>query len=177
VAVRTSRKIVIEATPEAIMDALADVQAFPSYSPAYKRAEVLDRYEDNRPHHVRIAVKVLGIVDEEVLEYHWGPDWLVWDAECTTQQYAQHVEYTLRPDHTGNSTVVTVDITVEPDSLIPDFLIKRAGKDADRCGNRGAAQSSTARQVIAPKSTFCRKSASAGLQNVDFGAGVGGDSR
>jgi hypothetical protein len=24
--------------------------------------------------------------------------------------------------------VVTVDITVEPDSLIPDFLIKRAGK-------------------------------------------------
>jgi uncharacterized protein YndB with AHSA1/START domain len=114
VAVRTSRKIVIEATPEAIMDALADVEALPSYSPAYKRAEVLDRYEDNRPHHVRIAVKVLGIVDEEVLEYHWGPDWLVWDAERTTQQYAQHVEYTLRPDHTGNSTVVTVDITVEP---------------------------------------------------------------
>ena len=68
-AVRTSRKIVIEATPEAIMDALADVEALPSYSPAYKRAEVLDRYEDNRPHHVRIAVKVLGIVDEEVLEY------------------------------------------------------------------------------------------------------------
>jgi hypothetical protein len=77
---------------------------------------------------VRIAVKVLGIVDEEVLEYHWGPDWLVWDAERTTQQYAQHVEYTLRPDHTGSSTVVTVDISVEPDSLIPDFLIKRAGK-------------------------------------------------
>jgi hypothetical protein len=40
----------------------------------------------------------------------------------------QHVEYTLRPDHTGTSTVVTVDITVEPDSLIPDFFIKRAGK-------------------------------------------------
>jgi hypothetical protein len=53
---------------------------------------------------------------------------LVWDAERATPQYAQHVEYTLRPDHTGNSTVVTVDITVEPDSLIPDFLIKRAGK-------------------------------------------------
>jgi uncharacterized protein YndB with AHSA1/START domain len=118
---------VIEATPEAIMDALADVAALPSYSPAYKRAEVLDRYEDNRPHHVRIAVKVLGFVDEEVLEYHWGPDWLVWDAQRTKQQYAQHVEYTLRPDHTGSSTVVTVDITVEPDSLIPDFLIKRVG--------------------------------------------------
>ena len=77
---------------------------------------------------MRIAVKVLGLFDEEVLEYRWGPDWLVWDAERTTQQYAQHVEYRLRPDHTGISTVVTVDVTVEPDSLIPDFLIKRAGK-------------------------------------------------
>jgi hypothetical protein len=77
---------------------------------------------------VRVAVKVLGIVDEEVLEYRWGPDRLVWDAERTTQQYAQHVEYTLRPDHTGMSTVVRVGITVEPDSLIPEFLIKRAGK-------------------------------------------------
>ena len=127
-AVRTSREIVIEAPPEAIMDALADVEALPTYASGYKRAEVLDRYEDNRPHHVRIAVKVLGLVDEEVLEYRWGPDWLVWDAERTKQQYAQHVEYTLRPDHTRTSTVVRVDITVEPDSLIPDFLIKRAGK-------------------------------------------------
>ena len=127
-AVGTSREIVIEAPPEAIMDALADVEALPTYASGYKRAEVLDRYEDNRPHHVRIAVRVLGLVDEEVLEYRWGPDWLVWDAERTKQQYAQHVEYTLRPDHTGTSTVVRVDITVEPDSLIPDFLIKRAGK-------------------------------------------------
>jgi uncharacterized protein YndB with AHSA1/START domain len=127
-AVRTSREIVIEAPPEAIMDALADVEALPSYASGYKRAEVLDRYDDNRPHHVRIAVKVLGLVDEEVLEYRWGPDWLVWDAERTSQQYAQHVEYTLRPDHTGMSTVVRVDVTVEPDSLIPDFLIKRAGE-------------------------------------------------
>ena len=80
-AVRATREIVIEAPPEAIMDALADVEALPSYAPAYRRAEVLDRYEDGRPHHVRIAVKVLGLLDEEVLEYRWGPDWLVWDAE------------------------------------------------------------------------------------------------
>lgn len=110
------------------MDALADVEALPTYSSAYKRAEVLDRYDDGRPHHVRIAVRVLGLLDEEVLEYHWGPNWLVWDAERTAQQYAQHVEYTLRPDHTGMSTEVNVAITVEPDSLIPEFLIKRAGK-------------------------------------------------
>jgi len=128
VAVRTSRQLVIEAPPEAIMDALADVEALLSSSPAYRRAEVIDRYDNGRPHHVRLAVRVLGILDEEILELRWGPNWLVWDAEPTKQQYAQHVEYTLQADHTGTSTVVNVDITVEPDSLIPDFFIKRAGK-------------------------------------------------
>jgi Polyketide cyclase / dehydrase and lipid transport len=128
VAVRTSRQLVIEAPPEAIMDALADVEALLSSSPAYRRAEVIDRYDNGRPHHVRLAVRVLGILDEEILEFRWGPNWLVWDAEPTKQQYAQHVEYTLQADHTGTSTVVNVEITVEPDSLIPDFFIKRAGK-------------------------------------------------
>jgi hypothetical protein len=137
VAVRTSRRIVIEAPPEAIMDALADVEALLSSSRAYRRAEVLDRYDDGRPHHVRLAVRVLGVLDEEILEFCWGPNWLVWDAERTKQQYAQHVEYTLRPDYTGSSTVVTVDITVEPDSLIPDFLIKRAGKTIIHAATEG----------------------------------------
>jgi uncharacterized protein YndB with AHSA1/START domain len=140
VAVRTSREIVIEASPEAVMDALADVEALPSYSPAYKRAEVVDRYEDGRPHHVRIAVKVLGQLDEEILEYRWGPDWLVWDAAPTSQQNSQHVEYTLRADHTRESTVVNVNITVEPNSLIPDFLIKKAGKAMIDAATQGLRQ-------------------------------------
>ena len=139
-AVRTSREIVIEASPEAIMDALADVEALPSYSPAYRRAEVVDRYADGRPHHVRIAVKVLGQLDEEILEYRWGPDWLVWDAAPTTQQNSQHVEYTLRPDHTRESTVVNVNITVEPNSLIPDFLIKKAGRAMIDAATQGLRQ-------------------------------------
>jgi uncharacterized protein YndB with AHSA1/START domain len=137
VAVRTSRKLVIEAPPEAIMDALADVEALLSYTPAYRRVEILDRYDDGRPHHVRLAVKVLGRVDEEILEFRWGPNWLVWDAQQTKQQYAQHVEYTLRPDHTSTSTSVTVDVTVEPDSLIPDYFIKRAGKTIIDAANEG----------------------------------------
>ena len=139
-AVRTSRKLVIEAPPAAIMDALADVKALLSYTPAYRRVEVLDRYADGRPHHVRLAVRVLGRLDEEILEFRWGPDWLVWDAEQTKQQYAQHVEYRLRPDHSGTSTTVTVDVTVEPDSLIPDYFIKRAGKTIIDAANEGLRQ-------------------------------------
>lgn len=125
VAVRASREIVIDAPPEKILDALANVSELASWSPVHKSMEVLDEYEDGRPHHVRATVKVLGLVDREILEYHWGPDWMVWDAKATAQQRAQHVEYTLTREGT-DSTRVRFDITVEPSGPIPAFLVRRA---------------------------------------------------
>jgi hypothetical protein len=65
---------------------------------------------------------------------------LVWDAAQTKQQYAWRVEYRLRPDHIGTSTTVTVDVTVEPDSLMPDYFIKRAGKTIVDAANEGLRQ-------------------------------------
>ncbi len=125
VAVQASREVVIDAPPEIILEALADVGSVPSWSPVHRRAEVIDSYPDGRPHHVKVTVRVVGIIDTEVLEYHWGPDWLVWDADKTVQQHAQHVEYTLQrePD---DKTRVRFEITLEPSAPIPEFLIKRA---------------------------------------------------
>jgi hypothetical protein len=40
---------------EAIMDALADVKALLSFTPAYLCVWVLDSYDDGRPHLVRLA--------------------------------------------------------------------------------------------------------------------------
>ena len=65
---------------------------------------------------------------------------MVWDAAPTTQQKSQHVEYTLRANHTRESTVVNVNITVEPKSLIPDFLIKKAGKAMIDAATQGLRQ-------------------------------------
>jgi hypothetical protein len=127
VAVQASREIVIDAPPEAILEALADVGSAPSWSPVHKRAEVIDSYPDGRPHHVKVTIRVAGIVDTEVLEYHWGPDWLVWDADRTLQQHAQHVEYTLQRE-TEDTTRVRFEITLEPSAPIPEFLINRARK-------------------------------------------------
>lgn len=136
-AIRASREIVIEAPPEEILAALADVDSIPSWSTVHKRAEVIDRYDDGLPHHVRVAVRVLGLLDEEVLEYHWGPNWLVWDAERTSQQYAQHVEYTLKADRLTDNTFVRIDITIEPAAPLPHFLVKRASKAVLDSATRG----------------------------------------
>ena len=126
-AVQASREIIIDATPEVILDALADVSAVPLWSSVHKKAEVLDTYSDGRPHHVKVTVKVIGIVDQEVLEFHWGPDWLVWDAKTTMQQHGQHVEYTLRREG-ETRTRLRFDITLEPSAPLPEFLVNRARK-------------------------------------------------
>jgi Polyketide cyclase / dehydrase and lipid transport len=126
-AVQASREFVIDAPPEVIMEALRDVDALPQLSPVHKRIEVIDCYPDGQPHHVKATVKILGLVDTEILEYHWGPDWVVWDAKETFQQHAQHVEYTVRPEGVDKSRV-RFDITVEPSGPIPSFIVKRASK-------------------------------------------------
>jgi uncharacterized protein YndB with AHSA1/START domain len=126
VAVRASREVLIDAEPEAIMDALADLDAVPSWSPLHKKLEVLDRHPDGRPYHVKATMRIMGITDTEVLEYNWGRYWMVWDAQDTFQQHGQHVEYNLTPEvgKTRVRFVIILDLTAP----LPEFLIKRAKK-------------------------------------------------
>lgn len=107
------------------MEALTDVGVLSSWSPLHKHIEVIDRYPDGRPHHVETKIKILGLVDNEILEYHWGPDWVVYDAKRTAKQHGQHIEYNLKPEGL-DKTRVRFDITVEPAGPIPAFVVKRA---------------------------------------------------
>lgn len=109
------------------MEALADMDAVPSWSSVHKRVDVVDTHPDGRPHHVKVTVKVVGFVDTQLLEYHWGPDWMVWDARKTVQQHGQHGEYNLRREG-EDKTRVQFTLTVEPSAPLPEFVIKRARK-------------------------------------------------
>ncbi|EHI11932.1 SRPBCC family protein [Mycolicibacterium thermoresistibile] len=123
-AVRASREVVIDAPVEAILDVLADIDQVPSWSTLHRRAEVLDRHPDGRPHHVRATLRILGVTDRQILEYHWGPSWMVWDAEETFQQRGQHGEYNLTPVG-QDRTRVRFDLIMELAAPVPHFLIKR----------------------------------------------------
>lgn len=102
------------------MEALADMDAVPSWSSVHKRVDVVDKHPDGRPHHVKVTIAVTGIHDTELLEYHWGPDWMVWDAQKTAQQHGQHGEYNL--SRLGvDKTRVRFTITVEPWAPLPEF--------------------------------------------------------
>jgi hypothetical protein len=126
VAVRASREELFDASPEAILDAIADIDEVPQWSTLHRSVEVLDRHPDGRPHHVRATLKIMGITDKEVLEYHWGDDWVVWDAVETFQQRGQHGEYNLT--RLGDQTRVRFDLIIDLAAPVPEFLIKRARK-------------------------------------------------
>lgn len=126
-AVRASREVVFEAPPEAILDALADIDEVPTWSSLHKHAEVVDRHPDGKPRHVKATLKIMGITDKEMLEYHWGHDWVVWDAQESFQQRGQHGEYNLTREG-DDKTRVRFDIILDLAAPIPEFLIKRAKK-------------------------------------------------
>ena len=107
------------------MDALADIESVVSWSSLHKDAEIVDRHPDGRPHHVRATVKIMGLSDQEMLEYHWGDDWVVWDAEQTSRQRCQHGEYNLTP--VGEErTRVRFDLILDLAAPYPTFMVRRA---------------------------------------------------
>lgn len=126
-AVQASSEIVIDAPVDVIIDALADMDTVPSWSAVHKKAEVIDTHPDGRPHHVKVTIRVMGIFDTQLLEYHWGPDWMVWDAKKTIHQHGQHGEYNLTRE-ADDKTRVRFGITVEPSAPLPEFVVNRARK-------------------------------------------------
>lgn len=125
-ATRDSREVVIEATPEQILDVIADVEATPSWSPQYQQADVLERFEDGRPKKVKMKVKAAGLSDEQVLEYTWGSDKVTWTLVSAGQLKAQDAGYTLTPE--GDATRVRFDMAIELSVPMPGFVLKRALK-------------------------------------------------
>src|SRR6267142_1760837 len=100
-----SREVTIEATPEEILDVIADVESTPTWSPQYQSAEILEKGKDGRPKRVKMRVKTAGISDEQVVDYTWADDNVSW-------------------------TLVKFDITIDLSVPMPGFILKRVMKGA-----------------------------------------------
>jgi carbon monoxide dehydrogenase subunit G len=125
-AITESRDIVIEATPDEIMEVLVDLESLTEWSSAHQKVEVLERDEEGRPSKSRQVVKVVGVNDEQVLDYTVHGDGVSWTLVSSKQQRAQDGRYTLTPD--GDATRVHFELTVDPVVPLPGFLVKRGAK-------------------------------------------------
>jgi ribosome-associated toxin RatA of RatAB toxin-antitoxin module len=130
-----SREVVIEASPEEILDVIADVESTPTWSPQYQSAEVLEAYDNGRPKRVKMKIKTAGISDEQVVEYTWAGDVVRWTLVSAGQLKAQDASYTLTPD--GDKTKVKFDITVDLAIPLPGFVLKRAMKGGVETATEG----------------------------------------
>ena len=125
-AVKDSREVVIEATPQEILEVIADVEATPTWSPQFQKSEIIDTYDDGRPRQAKMTVKAAGLTDVQVIEYTWTDSSVSWTLVSAGQLKAQDATYTLTPD--GDKTKVRFDMVVDPSVPIPGFLLKRTLK-------------------------------------------------
>lgn len=107
-AVTDSREIVIEATPDEIIDVLFDLESLPEWSSAHQKVEVLERDDQGRPGRSRQVVKIVGVSDKQVLAYSVHDDGLSWTLVSAKHQRAQDGRYTLTPD--GDSTTSPYEV-------------------------------------------------------------------
>jgi carbon monoxide dehydrogenase subunit G len=125
-AITENREITIEATPDEILSVLYDLESLTEWSPAHQKVEVLDRDADGRPKRSRQVVKIVGVTDDQVLDYTVHDDGVSWTLVESKQQKAQDARYTLTPE--GDGTRVRFELTVDPAVPLPGFLIKRGAK-------------------------------------------------
>ena len=131
-AIRESRDIVIEASPEEILDVIADFEAMPEWSDPHQSAKILEIGDDGLPSKVRMRVKTAGITDEQVVAYTWGDNIVSWTLVSSAQQRSQDGKYTLVPKGSegseGDATLVKFELSVDPNVPLPGFVLKRASR-------------------------------------------------
>jgi len=117
------------------MDVLTDLETLTEWSPTHQKVEVLERDAAGRPSKSRQVVKIVGITDEQVLDYTVYDDGVGWTLVSSKQQRAQTGRYTLTPD--GDSTRVRFELMVDPTVPLPGFLIKRGAKGLMETATKG----------------------------------------
>ena len=121
-AVSGSSSIDIAAPIADILDAIADLENYPSWSPIHKEVEVLERDDNGRPTKARMSASLMGIADEQVLTYEWSDSGVTWDLVESTQQKAQHAEYRLT--ETEDGTHVDFEMSLDPKIPVPGNLLE-----------------------------------------------------
>ncbi len=122
-AVTESREVVIDATPDEIMDVLFDLESLTEWSSVHKQVEILERDDHGRPTKSRQVVKLVGVSDEQELAYTVHDDGVSWTLVSAKQQRAQEGRYTLTPE--GDSTRVRFELTVDLLMPVPGFLVRK----------------------------------------------------
>lgn len=124
---QTTSSIVVQASPGAVMDVIADFPAYPTWAKGMKLVEPLSTGPDGRAEQVHFVLDVPPIKDDYTLSYVWDEDRKVsWTLIKGTLLRTLDGAYLLR-DLGNGSTEVTYQLSL--DVSIPLIgMLKRKGE-------------------------------------------------
>jgi ribosome-associated toxin RatA of RatAB toxin-antitoxin module len=126
---RSTSSIVIGAPAGDIMDAIADVAAYPQWAPGVTDVEVLEAFTKGRPRRVRFVLAQAGFRDEHVYIYTWDDDeqvsWHLEQPAGMVQRLEGVYQLQRNPD---DGTEVTYSLAVDVSIPILGMLRRRAEK-------------------------------------------------
>ncbi|WP_203335401.1 SRPBCC family protein [Nocardioides limicola] len=123
---QTTSSIVIEASPAAVMDVIADFASYPTWAKGVKTAEVHGTTPEGRAERVAFRLEVPPIKDSYTLAYTWqGDDQVTWTLVEAGMLTALDGAYVLRD--LGGRTEVTYRLAL--DVSVPLIgMLKRKGE-------------------------------------------------
>jgi ribosome-associated toxin RatA of RatAB toxin-antitoxin module len=122
-----SERTQIAASPAAILDAIIEVDAYPSWQRDVKSVDVLDRDAEGRPARARFVVDARLFTATYTLDYTYGDGTVVWRLVESDQLRELDGGYTVSDSGDGTSTV-TYKLDVDPVVSVPRFMRRAAAE-------------------------------------------------
>lgn len=114
----------IDATPGEILDVLADLEHYPTWSSVHRRARIQDVDTHGRPKRATMTVSAAGLSDEQVLDYSWKTNSVSWTLVSSGQQKNQRGRYVITKDGQQHSHV-QYELTIDPIFPVPGIIVRR----------------------------------------------------
>jgi ribosome-associated toxin RatA of RatAB toxin-antitoxin module len=136
VAQQTQGTIEIEASPEEIIEVVADFDTYPEWVDGIKAAAVRERGDDGRPTLVDFEFAAMGFNASYTLRYEYSDTRVSWSTvEASGAVKDVQGEYVLEP--LNGDTEVTYRLAIEPAVKLPGLLRRQADKRALKAGLDG----------------------------------------
>ena len=111
---QSTQSIVIDATPEQIMEVIGDFSDYPTWAASIRSAEVVATDDNGWAQQVEFVIDAAVFRDEYTLEYDWDsyPEVVSWHLVKGNMQKLQQGSYALQ-DRGDGSTNVTYTLAVD----------------------------------------------------------------
>lgn len=124
-----SKTVEIAADAASILAIVADFQSYPEWNEEIKGLWVLARYDDGRPSQLRLDTAVQGIEGTYIQAVYYPSPTQIQTVMQQGDLFAKQ-EQLFSVVEIGPTTLLTVDMDIEPTMAVPKAMVKKIANDA-----------------------------------------------